>query len=507
MRHALTLLLVWLAILPAAAQDLETVKEFRKYFKRYKETAQRVEAVLALEGIEHASVVDALRNVLTAEEKEVVDAAIRVLGGFGERAPVDHMLALLEKEKKEPIRLGILRALEAGGYGNVGESVLTCLTDRSWMVRRLAVRALAATGEEARAANIAPLTGDKEAAVRCAALEGLAHLGSDLVRAPAVVALEDSSLQVRASAIGALGVVRHRDSIAPLIARMRVEEGRLVADIGRALGELTGRGYGQRIELWERFWDSYKDRYQIPTDAELAELRRRQAERKAEYTPPGQLSYHGVETPSRRVIFVIDVSGSMENEVTERERFEEGDYPSFSRIDIVKTELARTIENLESYVEFNVLPFATEVRRWKRGLVRANVLNKSSAIDFVKRLEPIGGPSKEGLARVGLVGSANLEAGRTNTYGALAAALGIEASKKRGSKKAYQVDVDTLFFLSDGKPTDGAFVNPDDILREIREANELRKVVIHTIALGQFQKSFMERLAKENGGVFVDLGK
>jgi len=37
--------------------------------------------------------------------------------------------------------------------------------------------------------------------------------------------------------------------------------------------------------------------------------------------------------------------------------------------------------------------------------------------------------------------------------------------------------------------------------------NELRKVVIHTIAIGEFQKDFMRKIAERNGGVFVDLGK
>ena len=73
--------------------------------------------------------------------------------------------------------------------------------------------------------------------------------------------------------------------------------------------------------------------------------------------------------------------------------------------------------------------------------------------------------------------------------------------------KDYAVDVDTVFFLSDGRPTVGAFVDPDDILREVKEANDLRKVIIHTIAIGEFQKDFMKRLAEENGGIFVDLGR
>ena len=57
------------------------------------------------------------------------------------------------------------------------------------------------------------------------------------------------------------------------------------------------------------------------------------------------------------------------------------------------------------------------------------------------------------------------------------------------------------------RKTFGQFVDTNDILREIREANELRKVALHTIAIGEFQRTFMERLAAENWGVFVDLGK
>ena len=44
-------------------------------------------------------------------------------------------------------------------------------------------------------------------------------------------------------------------------------------------------------------------------------------------------------------------------------------------------------------------------------------------------------------------------------------------------------------------------------LREVGEANELRKVVFHTIAIGEFQKTFMQRLAQESGGTFIDLGR
>lgn len=500
------LLLLAIVALPAVGiADDEIVKEFKKYFKKFKDTPSRVEAILSLEGTETVSVVDVLIPILNDKELEVREAAIRVLGHFKDPAPISAIFLELEESKKDTERLGLLQAIAIGSYQGPGESLIACLDDKSWDVRRRAVQALASRQEQAAIPKFVELTGDKESAVRCAALEGLTALSAREVIDPALVCLQDEVWQVRSSAIQALSVMRDAKSIEPLMARMALEEGRLQADIGEALSEVTGKNFGQSIVNWQTWWERTKDRFVIPTDEELAQARAARAEARERYKPSGQTSFHGIETPSRSILFIIDVSGSMEAEVVERERFEDGDYPSYRRIDIVKTELARTVEGLESYVNFNILSFATDIDQWKKKLVGANVLNKKSAVDYANKLEAIGGSSKEGLAGVGLTGSANLEKGKTNTYGALMAGLDIAAPGEQD--KGYEVEVDTIFFLSDGRPTHGELVDVDDILKKVKEANDLRKVVIHTIAIGEFQKSFMERLAKENGGVFVDLGR
>ncbi len=503
----LAILVVPVSLALAGTQDDEIVEEFKRYFRKYEDTPSRVEAILALEDVESVEVVKVLLPVLKDSEPDVVRAAVRILGAFETRPPVDRILTALEDKKDAAIRAGLLRAVAAGKYAGFGEPLHACLEDSAWDVRRRALQALAATGDESAIETMVECCEDREPAVQCAALEALAALGSGLVVPPAIELLGHGVWQVRASAIHALARVRRVESIGPLIERMAEEEGRLTEDIGVALGEITGREFGRRLDAWQQFWKTYAGRFQIPTDEELARLREKQAERKAQYEPPpGEVTYHGVETPSRSILFVIDVSGSMEQEVIDKERFRDGGYPSFERIDIVKTELTRTIEGLDSYVKFNILAFATDVKTWKKSLVGANVLNKSSAATWIKRLEALGGASKTDLARAGLTGSANLEAGRTNTYGALMHALGV-ATEKRKKPKSYAVAVDTIFFLSDGDPSAGEYVDTRDILREVREANELRKVVIHTLAIGEFQRGFMRQLASDNGGVFVDLGR
>jgi hypothetical protein len=502
----LTTLLALTSVLALCApQEDETLQEFKRYFKKYTDSATRVEAVLALDKVEDPGVVDALLPLLADPDAVLVDATQRVLSSFTTDAPKARLVETLAKLKKEPERVGILRVLRDGKYSPLGEPVHLCLVDKAWTVRRAAVEALVASREEGTVERLVPLCADKEIAVRCTVLDGLALLGAHEVRPAAIAALTDEAWQVRASAIAALGAVRHTSSIPPLLERLEKEEGRLKSDAATALDRLTGRNFGTRIDLWRQFWTSYGDRYEIPSDEELAKLREKQAARKAEYQgAPGSTVYHGIDTPSRRVVFVIDVSGSMEDEVVEKERFAGTSYPSWSRIDIVKTELARTIETLESYVEFQIIAFATETKSWKKELVPANVLNKSSALDFVKRLAPLGGNSKSDLASAGLTGAANLEAGKTNTFAALADALRLGTGT--GTREAYAIEIDTVFFLSDGMPTVGTWIDTDDILREIRTGNALRKVVLHTIAIGRFDKTFMRRLAEENGGVFVDLG-
>ncbi|MFT5198243.1 MAG: hypothetical protein ACI87O_000899 [Planctomycetota bacterium] len=489
--------------------DVEILKEFKKYFRKYKDPIQRVEAVMALEDVEDPKVVRVLVKLIRDKDGSVRQTAINVLATFGTRAPIDELLRMLAEEKQSELRTGMLQALELGRYHHDGVATSECLVDKDWRVRRAALKVLGNLKNAALVPIMVPLAVDSESGVRTACLDSLAMMGAKEVLPLAQAALIDEVWQVRSSAIQALGKVRDLSSMPLLITRMELEEGRLIVDLSSALDQLTGRGPIKNPATWRSFWEAYGGRYKLPSDSEVTEMIAKREANAAAYKVKQGTSYHGVDTPSRSILFVIDVSGSMEDEVTERDRFKDGNYPSYSRMDITKTELARTIAGLESYVKFNILSFATDVKPWKKGLVSANVLNKSSAETWIKALEPIGGNSKQELAAVGFGATAAIGKGKTNTWGALATALSIpmDPSAKAPKKDPYRVDVDTVFFLSDGRPTTGYFVKTEAILMGILEANELRKVVIHTIAIGEFDKQFMQRLAKGTGGVFVDLGR
>jgi len=155
----------------------------------------------------------------------------------------------------------------------------------------------------------------------------------------------------------------------------------------------------------------------------------------AKYEHEEPRTYHGLEMKSRKVIFCLDVSASMEWN---------------DRITDARQELLRLIDTLNDSVSFNIITFAGDVRIWnRRGVQPGTMDNLESAKRFVER------------ARIASDG--------TNTVGALTEALLDE-------------EVQSIYFLSDGHPTTGITTDSDAILRCVRDLQDGRKVAIHTIA-------------------------
>jgi hypothetical protein len=70
--------------------------------------------------------------------------------------------------------------------------------------------------------------------------------------------------------------------------------------------------------------------------------------------------------------------------------------------------------------------------------------------------------------------------------------------------KNYEIGADTIFFLSDGQPNRGDVTDPVQILEEVKRWNELRRVKIHTVGVGDGHAvAFMRSLAASSGGKYV----
>jgi len=235
-----------------------------------------------------------------------------------------------------------------------------------------------------------------------------------------------------------------------------------------AMVDISGQDYGYAPDVWAKWWQE-KKKGNVGEGGELKEGERISV-----------ATYYNFKIFSDRVLFVIDVSGSME-------------WPNFrpNRIEVAKRELVKAIKALDEKTLFNLATFAGHVASWnKDGEVPATEENKKKALDWIDR--------------------ALLPRGATNTYGAL----------MEGLEKNPQVD--TIYFLSDGIPSTGKYEVPEEILIKLRYANRFRKVIFHTIALAIGRPSiekaekyedpdemaaFMQLIADWNGGTCVDIRK
>jgi HEAT repeat protein len=486
-----------------AAQQDEIVSDFQKAFPRFKERPERIEAVRTLDSATSPAVIDVLAALFKDRDPEVARAAEEVLGAIKTPEVRAAVRARIPDEKDARTLSGLVKSLGVAKDAEGAALARAQLAHKDLDVRLAAARTVALLRDKEAQPALIALVADKDNVLRIAALDALGDLGDPAAGSAIASALADPDWQVKASAVAAARKVRAKETIGPLVLLLR-DEGRMAADAMQALVAITGDSY-DRAELWERWWERTGERYVVPTAAELKARAEAMKASRARYGPVREdgTQYHGIETPSKRILFIIDVSGSMDELVIDRAAFEGRGYKNYTKMEIAKGELSRTLEGLGPNVRFNILAFAAEVMPWKKGLVQANVVNRSNALKWVEKLQPIGGTSAQALSSA--LGGGALEKGRTNTYGALTA--GFDLAGRGTQDRYYESEIDTIFFLSDGRPTAGEYVETDDIVERICEVNRLKKLVLHTIAIGQFQKDFMRDLAERNGGVFIDLGK
>lgn len=504
-----------LALVSAAPADdvADNIAEFQRFYKGRASVAEKIEAIHVLDHADRLDAVQALVECFDDPDFAVRQTAVEVIGNYRSAECSQFLIDEIVANKHEPNAARKATAVETlarMGHALAAVPIADLLADKDDELRRACARALGALRAKEAAPKLLKLLADRDPTVRIAALDALGPIAEPSTNAAILDCLKDDRWQVKAAAIGALAAVRQKESVQPLIELLRAETGRLREDVQRALLSLTTFDLGTDADRWQTAWDRVKDRFVVPTEAELKKAREAFEKTQQRYKP-GSDDFAGVPTKSKRILYVIDISGSMEDPLMNREKFvlQGRTYSSFVKMEVVKDELTRTISNLDDTVFFNVLAFATEVKPWKKqGLVQANILNRSNAVDWIKKLQPIGGASQSLKRSAGLTLSSGGALGKTNFWDSLMTAL-----EAKSSQKGYDTDlgspVDTIFFLSDGDPTAGPVTETDRILAEVKRVNTLKKIAINTINIGKNDKGkvLMRALAEQNGGTFLDLGE
>ncbi len=332
---------------------------------------------------------------------------------------------------------------------------------------------------------------DKRPRVRTAAIDSLAAKKATQSAGLIAGALEDDAWQVRAAAVEALGALDQRSSVGALIARMQNETGRLREDFERALGRLTGWALGPDPKAWKGWWETNQAAWEAGT------LEKKKVDAAAADQGPGQtVAFFGITTKSKNIVFVLDISGSMNEPANfaEEEKVVAtgggsggggggGAYvpkadEKGKKIGIAKGELHRALGLLPSDTSFNIIFYSTEVKLYSNAMVQASDANKGKAQKYVHEIKAEGG---------------------TNIHDALEKAFNLI----RKPEENFEKGVDTIFFLTDGMPTVGKVVDPTKIQKLVREWNQTRRIRIHTIGIGTHDRAMMEALAKENGGNYA----
>lgn len=363
--------------------------------------------------------------------------------------------------------------------------------------------------------------------IRVLLCDVLSSQDTELASTALIGALNDKNESVRRAAIDALDERRDHAVVSALVAALVKEEGRTKGgsdlmrhQLRKALKELTGEDFPKGAD-WKNFWEPRASNFNF------AQVSHKAKSDAGVETVERRPRFFGSEIHSNRIVFVIDVSGSMQVEDppsrggTEDptnaprpqtgEGADDGSPPpadprvkSRIRIDRAKGNLIGALKGLPKDARFTVIAysgmgqmgqpltpdqFKQSILVWQPKLMAAGSGTIGKAVSFVEKFQ------------------AN---GATFTMRALETAFQVKGA-------------DTIILLSDGMPTemtkDGQQqVSPGMILKRVKELNKFRRVTIHTFGFDSTRRpapggmggpppggggglsEFMRELAKQNGG-------
>jgi len=313
----------------------------------------------------------------------------------------------------------------------------------------------------------------KEPARAAVALRALARLGELPEDAVAQIAgLMDEGIPhtIRASAADGLGCIKSRRGLAALAAR--VQDDTLGEAAQRALFRLTGQDFGGDAAKWTAWLKENGGRVELKMLSEAAWDTHQKLKSTAEpaRARPQEFSarFYGMEVKGRHCLFVLDCSGSMAGE----------------RIGRLKEEingLLAAFEGRPKTLRFAIILFHTDVEGCfsGRGLMPNDAESLKRAAKYVEKMTAGGATAM--MSALQFIAAKLLPAG----------------------------DVDTIYLLSDGAPTDAP---AEAVLAAAKKIYEDFHVKFHTIGIGESESlvvtqdrppSLLEQIAKATGGIYV----
>lgn len=304
--------------------------------------------------------------------------------------------------------------------------------------------------------------------------------------------LYDPDRRVIFAALGWLRKLQDTSVVTGIIKRYKQEARRpgtrLYNDLNLTLRTLTGEDI-EHPDDWNNYWKAHK-----------AGVASRSAPKDSGEKGTRRVSrqFFSISLDSDKLIFIIDVSGSMEKKdvplekpekdeprsrrtgVKQREEKKDVDPEKLpvtrQRLYRVKAELTRTIKSLPQNVFFTIVAFNHGIHFLdpkNPQLIQATPGNISRAVNWVGKLKAEG-----------------------ETW--------TDTVFERLFEKI--PDFDTVIFLSDGMPYRNESLDKAQVRQDIKTMNRFQKCRIHTIGFyqsGKNLRTFLEQIARDNDGKAV----
>jgi HEAT repeat protein len=440
--------------------------------------------VISAKGRKDDTILPQLLKALNNEgDEEVAGRIIDTISVLPNNSQAEDILIKRLSDSRLAVRVAAIESLGRMGSVQAYIPILKRAYDSSPTVKIAALAALAQIKPQESAGYLESALKDQLPEVRIAAIETLTRYKSDktLILKSTSDLLRDKNPAVRATAVQCLRELREKDSVKTLAERLPGASWRLRYDLITALKDLTGKEFGFDAKAWLNWYQVNKENIEIApsrneTPAKRGANKESDLPLKSNETIP---TFFDIAIPGRDIVFILDLSRSMKNEA------EDNDDKKERKIDIAISELTETFKRFSSEARFNIIILSTEAARYgkrkaSKTMLPATEENKKAALKFVNslwdKLEDI-------------------KSGRGDHYDALIEALS-------------EPEVDTVFLLSDGRPTYGTYINKDNIVANVARNNRFKKVVINTIITGnkgtKKDRELMEELAGMSNGVCVD---
>jgi hypothetical protein len=372
---------------------------------------------------------------------------------------------------------------------------------RSVSCRVAIMDALALTKDDKARALLEPRLKERLSSLRIAAVEALLGFGPE-AREVLEPLLQDESAIVQRALIREIRFRCAKDPgwIPPVLQLFRASTGLVRDEALRTLEALTNQRFGYALDAWTDWFEEYRK------EIESGEFRSDQVEvQEVERVPlPAAISFYGVRTPSRGVIFVLEGSqhswmpSDWEYQRTKFRDLWRGTRTQWqkecpSHQEILLREFDTTLGAFPEEARFGVVAlqaiFGWELAGEKR-LLKPTTRGAKEARKLIERLPGRGWCSQfQGIR--------------------LAAALGgLDPDSATHSFK--EPAADTIFLWDSGDPSGGRYMDPDAVIAAFKRFNRFRRLVVHTLRIcneKEPSEALMKGFAEASGGRYVWLRK